>query len=128
MSENQWQQLDKNESTGDATGEPNGKASAKVEDSKEWRLVSTLVKDIQQEQVRSRRWGILFKSLTFVFLFSLLFGTWYGVDESSVSQKEHIAVVEVYGPIMSGAPASSDQIVASLVKAFEGSQGGDLRY
>ena len=124
MSEKQWQQLDKPESQETSTDAPldkpsSNQTSASVEESKEWRLVSTLVKDMQQEQVRSRRWGILFKSLTFVFLFSLLFGAWYGVEESPVSQKEHIALVEVYGPIMSGAPASSDQIVASLVAAFE---------
>jgi len=127
MSENQWQQLDKSDpdtastdtSAGAAAKTQANDAGRDVENSKEWRLVSTLVRDMQQEQVRSRRWGILFKSLTFVFLFSLLFGAWYGVDESTVSQKEHIALVEVYGPIMSGAPASSDQIVASLVAAFE---------
>ncbi|MDP6967671.1 MAG: S49 family peptidase, partial [Gammaproteobacteria bacterium] len=89
-----------------------------LEDSKEWRLIRTLVKDIQQEQVRSRRWGILFKSLTFILLFGVLFGAWYGVDEGAVAQHEHVAVVEVLGPIISGAPASSEQIVPSLQAAF----------
>ena len=114
MSENEWQQLQQPE----ANQEPAKNVAGSVEDSKEWRLIRTLVKDIQQEQVRSRRWGILFKSLTFALLFSLAFGTWYQMDEAVVTQQEHVAVVKVLGPIISGAPASSEQIVPSLQAAF----------
>ena len=115
MSENDWQQWQQPE-TDQKVGEP---AREAMEDSKEWRLIRTLVKDIQQEQVRSRRWGILFKSLTFVVLFGLAFGAWFGVDDTAVIQQEHVALVEVLGPIMSGAPASSEQIVPSLQAAFD---------
>ena len=114
MSENEWQQLQEPHSNLESAKNVEGS----VEDSREWRLIRTLVKDIQQEQVRSRRWGILFKSLTFALLFSLVFGTWYQMDEAVVAQQEHVAVVEVFGPIISGAPASSEQIVPSLQTAF----------
>lgn len=114
MSENEWQQMQQPE----AHQEPTKNVEQSVEDTKEWRLIRTLVKDIQQEQVRSRRWGILFKSLTFVLLFSLVLGTWYQMDEAVVTQQEHVAVIEVLGPIISGAPASSEQIVPSLQAAF----------
>ncbi len=38
----------------------------------EWQVIGKLVTSIQDEQRRSRRWGIFFKSLGFVFLFSVL--------------------------------------------------------
>ena len=53
-----------------------------------------------QEQRRSRRWSILFKSLTFLYLFILLFiGLgWFGDNGVAISGK-HTALVEVRGEI-----------------------------
>lgn len=125
MSEQQWQNLggdNGNDKVPEVeTSATNQAAPTRdIEDSKEWRLISTLVKDMQQEQKRSRRWGILFKSLTFVLLFSVLFGAWQGIDEPAVyGDREHVAVVEVFGPIMSGAPASSSELLPSIQAAFE---------
>ena len=125
MSEQEWQKLggdkehDKTPAAASSTTSTVAK-TADIEDSKEWRLISTLVKDMQLEQKRSRRWGILFKSLTFIFLFSLLFGAWQGIDDPvSGSTTEHVAIVEVFGPIMSGAPASSTELLPSIQSAFE---------
>ncbi len=120
MSENQWQKLDQTNAGGDLADEASKQSDeADIEASKEWRLIRTLVKDIQHEQVRSRRWGILFKTLSFVFLFSLLIGVWFSVDEQPVYTQEHVALVEIQGLIMTGAPASSEQILPSLIAAFE---------
>lgn len=125
MSEQQWQNLDGDKGQDNAPEKVAVTAQEKanqadIEDSKEWRLISTLVKDMQLEQKRSRRWGILFKSLTFIFLFSLLFGAWQGMDEPVTgSDTEHVAIVEVFGPIMSGAPASSTELLPSIQAAFE---------
>lgn len=121
MSEQQWQNMGDKQGAQSATADvaPEASSSRAIEDSKEWRLISTLVKDMQQEQKRSRRWGILFKSLTFIFLFSLLFGAWQGMDDPVVTSNEHVALVEVYGPIMSGAPASSTELLPSIQAAFE---------
>ena len=40
--------------------------------SKEWKLIEKTVSQLGVEQRRSRRWGIFFKLLTFMYLFGLL--------------------------------------------------------
>ena len=45
----------------------------------EWQVIGQLVSSIQVEQRRARRWGIFFKSVTFIFLFSVL-----GIVDSSL--------------------------------------------
>ncbi|MBA4502251.1 signal peptide peptidase SppA [Marinobacterium sp. 3-1745] len=76
---------------------------------------------LQVEQRRSRRWGIFFKLLTFVYLFSLLGMFFIGKDlgGSKVVAADHTAIVEVKGPIMDGEDASADTIIAALRDAFE---------
>ena len=53
------------------------------------------------EQRRARRWGIFFKSLTFLYLFILLFiGLgWFSDNGVSMSDK-HTAIVELRGEIL----------------------------
>ena len=111
----------------DAQGWDNGSAeqrqSAGVtpkQGGRDWRLIEKLVMSLQSEQRRSRRWGIFFKLLTFVYLFALLllvrfpFG---GGLESMGGQ--HTALVEINGPIAADEEASADNIVSSLRGAFE---------
>jgi protease-4 len=71
-----------------------------------------------QEQRRTRHWGILFKTLTFLYLFVVLFlaAGWFGSD--GVSIKEHTALVDLQGVIASD-QASADSIIASLQGAFD---------
>lgn len=71
-----------------------------------------------QEQRRSRHWGILFKTLGFLYLFFLLFlvAGWFGGD--GVSIKEHTALVDLQGVIASD-QASADSVIGSLQNAFE---------
>ncbi|GAB4357545.1 MAG: signal peptide peptidase SppA [Gammaproteobacteria bacterium] len=76
-----------------------------------------------REQRRSRRWGILFKSLTFVYLFALLaifIGDWEKAPP--LHKGEHTALIEVDGLIAAGRDASADNIVAGLRAAFEDDQ------
>ena len=40
---------------------------------KEWKLLEKLLMQSGKESRRARRWGIFFKSLTFVYLFVILF-------------------------------------------------------
>ena len=42
-------------------------------DNREWRLIEKLIMGLNTEQRKSRRWGIFFKSLTFIYLFAALF-------------------------------------------------------
>jgi protease-4 len=85
----------------------------------EWKVIGQLVSSIQVEQRRSRRWGIFFKSLTFVFLFSVLAIVMSGDDVESLSASQgHVAVIDVFGPIMTGAEASSERLLPALADAF----------
>ncbi len=83
-------------------------------------LVREVVQANLKEARRSRRWGILFKSLLFVYLFALL---WLALQDDlteSVSlEKEHTALIDVKGIIASGTKASADTIVEGLRDAFE---------
>lgn len=90
------------------------------ETGRDWRLIEKLVLSLQSEQRRSRRWGIFFKSLTFVYLFSILlmFKLPFGASIDTASGK-HTALVEVTGPIAADELASADNIVGSLRTAFE---------
>ena len=71
-----------------------------------------------QEQRRSRRWSILFKSLGFLYIFVVLFmvAGWFGSD--GVSTKAHTALVDLQG-VISADGASADTVISSLQNAFE---------
>lgn len=88
----------------------------------EWQqdLVNRLAFASLNEQRRSRRWGILFKTLIFVYLFSLLFlyrpGVW---QTDGLTMKSHTALVELDGIIGADTMASADMIITGLRDAFE---------
>ena len=83
-------------------------------------LVNRLAFASLNEQRRARRWSILFKSLLFVYLFSLLFlyrpGAW---QTDSLTGKSHTALVELQGIIGADTMASADMIITGLRNAFE---------
>lgn len=73
------------------------------------------------EQRRARRWGIFFKFLTFVYLFSLLY-LFIPKDDSTLNVsvgKKHTALVEVEGVIAPDSEANADNIITSLRSAFK---------
>ena len=102
------------------------KASAQTEKSKEWRLIEKIVSSLNVEQRRSRRWGIFFKSLTFIYLFALLAFFLMGRDFSgakeAVDRQPHVALIELRGIIADGADASADNVITALRRAFASSQ------
>lgn len=92
-------------------------------DGKSWRLLEkTLLAGIQ-EQRRSRRWGIFFKLLTFVYLFValVLFAPVPTLREAAHGGA-HTALIEIRGMIADEEPASADNIVTSLRAAFKDKQ------
>lgn len=99
-------------------------------DDKTWKLLEKAVLAGVQEQRRSRRWGIFFKSLTFLYLFGavFLFGSAFKPDLPSQGGS-HTALIEVRGMIADQQAASADKIVTALRKAFEdaGTRGVILR-
>lgn len=72
-----------------------------------------------KEQRRSRMWGILFKSLTFIYLFALLFIAMDWVGSSSAAKVDHTALIDIQGIIGSGQEVSADSVVSSLQSAFK---------
>ncbi len=91
------------------------------ESSKEWRLIEKTLLSMQTEQRRTRRWGIFFKSLVFIYLFSLLFLFRTPMDSGTVPSpgKAHTALVDLRGPIAEDQDASADNLAKALRRAFE---------
>ncbi|CAN7362581.1 signal peptide peptidase SppA [Aquipseudomonas alcaligenes] len=90
-------------------------------DDKSWKLLEKAVLAGVQEQRRSRRWGIFFKVLTFLYLFVALalFSPLFDLQKTAARGESHTALVEVKGMIADGEAASADNIVGSLRAAFE---------
>ena len=89
----------------------------------EWQadVISKLAFAAVDEQRRSRKWGIFFKALFFVYLLVLMVTAFSSSDGKSSMGKasEHTALVEVSGVIAAGAEASADNIIKGLRTAFK---------
>ncbi|HYG13955.1 MAG TPA: S49 family peptidase, partial [Methylophilaceae bacterium] len=72
-----------------------------------------------KEQRRARHWSIFFKSLTFIYLFLLLFYAmdWIG-DEAGVTG-DHTALIDIQGVIGSEDEVNADDVISSLQSAFD---------
>lgn len=77
------------------------------------------------EQRRTRRWGIFFKLLVFIYLFALLFlvrGGDLGLSQWLDRDKEpthHVAVIDIEGLIASAATVNAEDINKTLREAFD---------
>ncbi len=84
-----------------------------------------------QEQRRARHWGIFFKTLTFGYLFLILFLVmgWVGGSEAKLSTGKHTALVDMQGVIAPDSAAGADFIIPGLQDAFDdkNTQGVILR-
>ncbi len=82
-------------------------------------VVTQLAEASLKEQRRSRRWGIIFKLLTFAYIGVVLFM----IGEASLTtvtiNEKHTALVELSGVIADKEIASADHIVTALRDAFE---------
>jgi protease-4 len=85
------------------------------------RLMTKWVNAMMREQRASRRWGIFFKSLTFLYLFGLGgYLLWQqNIDTDSFAEPAHVGVVEVKGAIAADSEANADNLIWSLRRAFE---------
>ena len=85
-------------------------------------VLERLVRSVLDEQRRTRRWGILFKSLGFLYLFIVLFLAlgWLGGKEKAPGR--HTALVEVNGVISADSQASAERVNAGLQDAFKDSK------
>jgi protease-4 len=90
-------------------------------DARSWKLLEKTLLAGVQEQRRSRRWGIFFKSLTFLYLVAALFIFSPLMDfEKGASRKtSHTALIDIQGMIADKEAASADNIVTALRAAFD---------
>lgn len=72
-----------------------------------------------QEQRRTRRWGIFFKSLLFLYLFLLLALYVPALTDQGPSRDPHVALIDVHGIISAESAASAERVVSGLEAAFE---------
>jgi len=81
--------------------------------------IERLARAALDEQRRARHWGIFFKTLTFVYLFALLFIAlgWIGKGETVTGA--HTALVSIDGVIAADTDASAERVVLGLQEAFE---------
>lgn len=104
-----------------------------AEENNNWErgVLEKLAMSAIQEQRRARHWGIFFKTLTFAYLFLVLFIImgWFGEKEPALSTGKHTALVDMQGVIAPGSQASADFLIPSLQDAFEdkNTQGVILR-
>ncbi|MEW7858592.1 signal peptide peptidase SppA [Pseudomonas chlororaphis] len=100
------------------------KSAADSADDKSWKLLEKTLLAGVQEQRRSRRWGIFFKLLTFVYLLVALalFTPLMDMEKTATRGAGYTALIEVTGMIADKESASADNIVTGLRAAFEDSK------
>ncbi len=90
---------------------------------KEWKLIEKVVTGLQDEQRKSRRWGIFFKlaTLAYVIFIVMMVGK---TTEGAVSggNGPYAAIIEVNGVISATEDASADNIITALRSAFDDEQ------
>jgi len=82
-----------------------------------------------QEQKTARRWSVLFKSLTFIYLFFLLLMLLGWVGQSKNVSTAHTALIDIAGVIEAGGQVNADAVISSLNDAYDnkGTKGIILR-
>lgn len=85
----------------------------------EQQTLEKLVFAAVQEQKARRRWGIFFKSLTFLYLLLVIVALAGLGGEGGAHQGKHTALVSLQGVIDGKGSASAEKIIESLQRAFE---------
>jgi len=70
------------------------------------------------EQRRTRRWGIFFKSIVVLYAFGLLY-LYMPKSTSDLSIGSHTALIEISGPITDSAFANANNIISGLRAAYK---------
>lgn len=83
--------------------------------------LSAFMTETFKEQKKSRRWGIVFKLLTFTYLFValVLFLNNSSINKNSFASEAHTAMVSVNGVIAADTDANANSIVTALRTAFK---------
>ena len=83
-------------------------------------LIEKLAMEQINESRRSRRWGIFFKSLAFLYAFIIL-GLMIPADitDTKIKKEGHTAIIEIKGIISDETEASADNVITGMRDAFE---------
>lgn len=77
-----------------------------------------LLASIQEQRAR-RRWGIFFKGLFFLFIFSIIFMIWNASrEEKPTKGDKYAALIDVKG-VIGGGNVSAEDVIGSLDAAFK---------
>ena len=111
MTENQWD-------------EPESKEDKENKDTSGWEreVIEKPALAAVTEQRRTRRWGIFFKSLMFVYLAVILGISLYPTLKQNMSSSDgegHTAIINITGVIAEGKEANADSIIKSLRNAVK---------
>jgi protease-4 len=87
---------------------------------KEWKLIEKVVTGLQDEQRKTRRWGIFFKlcMLAYVIAIVVMFRSPMG-GAGQGGDQPYAAIIEVNGVIAAAQDASADNIITALRDAFK---------
>ncbi|MBF7141528.1 MULTISPECIES: S49 family peptidase [Pseudomonas] len=98
-----------------------GEQGPRSGDERSWKLLEKTLLASVQEQRRARRWGIFFKSLTFLYLVGMLFlfSPFGKLEKAAGKGSAYTALIDVKGVIADKESASADNIVTSLRAAFD---------
>ncbi len=72
-----------------------------------------------EEQRKTRRWSLLFKSLGFIWLFAVVLLVVFHEDGNFSSVRPHTALIDLKGEIGGNDGVKADDLIASLNAAFE---------
>lgn len=88
---------------------------------RDWKLIETVIADAFVEQKKARRWSIVFKSLTFIYLFVVIAMFAAGPRGRGVTlpTEPHVAVIQVDGVIAADEKANAGHVGQALRDAFE---------
>jgi protease-4 len=90
--------------------------------SKEWKLIEKVVTGLQDEQRKSRRWGIFFKLIMLAYVVAIFFVIKSPLGATTPGDQPYAAIIEVNGVIATDQDASADNIITALRDAFEDEQ------
>jgi len=99
--------------------QPNSSPASNVDSNWQRETIEKLALSAVKEQRRARHWGIFFKSLTFIYLFILLFYALDWVGEDSGASINHTALIDINGVIGDEFEVNADDVIESLQSAFE---------
>lgn len=102
-----------------------------VESSRHWaedNLEKIALASLKEQRI-ARRWSVLFKSLTLIYLFMLLFMLLGWVGQGKAPSSAHTALIDIKGVIEAGGEVNANSVLSSLADAYDnkGTKGIILR-